>query len=97
MEQIQFISVSPSELLDIFAIRMQEIVEAEFKRNQQSQNQPTEKKFLTRNEACEFLGISFSGLHKWVKQEKLKIYKVNNKPYFERSELEALVLGKTPK
>lgn len=89
MQQVQIISVSLNELMEIFSQKMKQVLQEEFVRPINNQ----EKKYLTREEASDFLGLTYGGLHKWVKEGKVTIFKVGNKPYFDRSELESLILG----
>jgi hypothetical protein len=49
----------------------------------------TEKtEFLTRQETATFLKISLFCLHDWIKKGVLKPYKMGNRTYFERKEIE---------
>lgn len=44
---------------------------------------PEEKKeFLTREEACKMLNISYSGMHYWIKQGLLTPKKIGNRSFF---------------
>ena len=52
------------------------------------------KRFLTANEAAEFLSISISHLYKHTHQKAIRYYKPNGrKIYFKLSDLENFILG----
>lgn len=89
MKQVHLISITPNELIEVFTEKMKVLLHEELQRNQ-TPNVPV-KKFLTRAEACEFLGITFGGLHKWVREGKISAHKISNKPYYLRSDLEELI------
>ena len=44
--------------------------------------------FLTRKEVSELLKISLTTIHEWVKTGILKNYKMGNRTYFSRKEIE---------
>lgn len=46
---------------------------------------------IPRKEACEQLGITVVTCWTWAKQGKLKTYKIGNKVYLRRSELEEVI------
>lgn len=54
--------------------------------------QPIEpEEFLTRKETSKLLKISLVCLHDWCNKGILKHYKVGNRTYFNRSEIEAVI------
>tara|TARA_R110002072_G_scaffold72354_1_gene173007 strand:+ start:28452 stop:28697 length:246 start_codon:yes stop_codon:yes gene_type:complete len=56
---------------------------------EQNQTQtPTQNDLISPEEACELLGISPVTLHRWEKQNKLKVYGIGGKRYLKRSEIE---------
>jgi excisionase family DNA binding protein len=44
--------------------------------------------FLTRLETAKLLKISLTTIHEWSNQKILKVYKVGNRSYFSRKEIE---------
>ena len=47
-----------------------------------------EQDYLTRKEVAEKLSISLPTLHDWVNKNILKAYRMGNRVYFKRSEIE---------
>jgi excisionase family DNA binding protein len=89
MKQVHLISITPHELIEVFTEKMKTLLHEELQKNQI--HSLPEKKYLTRAEACEFLGITYGGLHKWVREGRISAQKISNKPYFLRTDLEALL------
>lgn len=85
MGNIQFISVSPEELVNLINENLKLYIEEYSKLI--SEPQEKGKEFLSRKETADFFGISLVCLHDWVNKEILKNYKVGNRTYFKRSEL----------
>ena len=64
-------------------------------------NQPTaplpvshlpEKALLKASEVCAIFQVSKPTLYDWVKQKKLKSFKVNSRRYFSRIDIESIIL-----
>lgn len=49
---------------------------------------PEKTEFFTRQETAAYLKISLFCLHDWVKKGILRPYKMGNKTFFERKEIE---------
>ena len=46
-----------------------------------------EKQFLTRQETCDYLGITPASLHNWISDGLIQPYYLKSKPFFKTSEL----------
>jgi len=51
---------------------------------------PTE--YITRNELAELLKCDLSTIHNWTKKGKLIPYGIDNRVYYKRAEIEAVLL-----
>lgn len=85
MNQINFIQTSPTELADLINEGLKNHVENLI--NQLSEQDKTEKEFLTRKEAADFFGVSLVTLHDWNKKGLIVPLKMGNRTYYKRSEL----------
>jgi excisionase family DNA binding protein len=47
-----------------------------------------EQQYLTRKEVAEKLSISLPTLHDWVKKNILKAYRIGNRVYFKKNEID---------
>ena len=88
MKKIQFIGVTPEQLLNALSEGLQSQLEG-FKEHFQPK-EPTE--YLTRKEVAQMLKINLSTLHHWVKAKKLKAYSISNRVYFKRTEVEQAII-----
>lgn len=53
--------------------------------------------FLTRMEVAKLLKISLTTVHEWVNTKILKAYKVGNRTYFSRKEIESTLFNSNTK
>jgi hypothetical protein len=53
--------------------------------------------FLTRNEVSSLLKISLTTVHEWSNTGILKMYKVGNRSYFSRKEIESTLFNSNTK
>ncbi|EAR11709.1 hypothetical protein PI23P_00855 [Polaribacter irgensii 23-P] len=49
--------------------------------------------FLTRMETAKLLKISLTTIHEWANTDILKMYKVGNRTYFSRKEIESTLFN----
>jgi len=56
-------------------------------------NHLPEKTLLNPSDVCEIFQVSKPTLYEWLKQKKLKSFKVMSRRYFLRAEIEALING----
>ncbi|MFC4412146.1 helix-turn-helix domain-containing protein [Kaistella carnis] len=88
MNHIQFIGVSPNDLIEKIKEQLIPAIKKELSEEFQPK-QPTE--YLTRSQVCEMLKIDLSTLHRWRKEGALKSYGIGNRVYFKRSEIDHLM------
>ncbi|MDE3183720.1 MAG: helix-turn-helix domain-containing protein [Bacteroidota bacterium] len=53
-----------------------------------------EKALLKVSDVCEIFQISKPTLYEWLKQEKLKSFKVKSRRYFNRADIDDLIAGR---
>ena len=46
---------------------------------------------LSKKQACCLLGVSYSTLWRWTRQNKIQAYGLNNRVYYKRSEIMAAI------
>lgn len=59
------------------------------------QEQPKESKYMTRQEVADLFGITLATVHQWTVNSILLAYRVSNRIYYKRSEIEATYQRKT--
>ncbi|WKK66510.1 helix-turn-helix domain-containing protein [Lutimonas zeaxanthinifaciens] len=84
MENIQFIGLTPTQLVDLIDDRNQHRLE-ELKRSY-CLKEPEE--YLTRDEVKKMLKVDLSTIHNWTKKGYLIHYGIGGRVYYKRSELE---------
>lgn len=76
--------ISPDELTE----KILNGVKLEMEKFKKEIESPEKTEFLSRQETATFLKISLFCVHDWVKKGILKPYKMGNKTFFERKEIE---------
>ena len=101
MEETPMLSpIAPSEFWKEINIIIEEVIDE--KSTQQKicppNNHLPEKTLLKPSDVCEIFQVSKPTLYEWLRQKKLKSFKVMSRRYFLRAEIEALISGpeKTP-
>ena len=54
-----------------------------------------QKALLKVSDVCEIFQISKPTLYEWLKQEKLKSFKIHSRRYFNRKDIDDLIAGRT--
>ena len=85
--------MAPAEFWKQIRTTIEEVVNE--KLNQQVVSIPVshlpEKALLKPSEVCAIFQVSKPTLYGWVKQKKLKSFKINSRRYFSRIDIEAIV------
>ena len=50
------------------------------------------EEYLTRSEAADMLKCDISTIHNWTKKNKLIAYKIGNRVYYKRSQIESVMI-----
>lgn len=88
MTQIQFVGMSPADLVAELEASLLPKLKAQLSAEFQPKN-PTE--YLTKNEACELLRVSQSTLWRWKKKGSLSAYSAEGKVLFKRAEIDGFI------
>lgn len=86
--------VTPTEFWKQIKMLMEEVVEQKLNHSSQkqlSQLYRQEKPLLKVAEVCEIFQISKPTLYEWMKEDKLKSFKVKSRRYFLRADIEAMI------
>jgi len=88
--------ITPSEFWKQIRITIEEVVTD--KLNQQK-NAPTnshlpEKALLKASDVCAIFQVSKPTLYEWLKQKKLKSFKIKSRRYFNRADIDDLIAGR---
>jgi excisionase family DNA binding protein len=90
---LQIEDLEASEILSRF-----DVLTKEFKALQnQLSNRQSPAENLTRQEVAAFFKISLPTVHEWTNKGILKSYKIANKVYFKRAEIEAALTQVKPR
>ncbi len=81
-EIIQIHNITSEDLKEIVKVAVKEVL------IETGENTPKEEKLITRIQAAEMLMISLPTLHVWVNNNILPAYRMGNRVYFKRSEIE---------
>ena len=88
--------ITPSEFWKQIKIIIENVI-AE-KLSQQKVPPPTthlpQKALLKVSDVCEIFQISKPTLYEWLKQEKLKSFKIHSRRYFNRTDIDDLIAGR---
>jgi excisionase family DNA binding protein len=86
--------VSPTEFWKQIKLMMEEVVDAKLSSSISTEKRAgdlPEKTLLKLAEVCTLFRVSKPTLYEWMKQEKLKSFKIRSRRYFSRVDIEALI------
>ena len=88
--------ITPSEFWKQIKIIIEDVIAEKLK--QQKFTSPNshlpEKALLKASDVCEIFQVSKPTLYQWLKQKKVKSFKVKSRRYFLRTDIENLISGK---
>ncbi len=91
MNTIQLIQITPQELMQLVSSAVNEQLR-ELKSLLKGQSSQVEvEEYLTRKEASKFLKTSLTTINEWQNQGIITHYKLGNKNFYKKSELEAKI------
>ncbi len=73
---------------------MEEVVEQKLNASMRKEAPPShlpEKALLKATEVCQIFQVSKPTLYEWMKQDKLKSFKIKSRRYFSRADIEAVI------
>jgi excisionase family DNA binding protein len=92
--------VAPSEFWKQIKVVIAEVVDARLAtmhvESPLSNNYMPEKTLLKATEVCEIFRVSKPTLYAWIRQNKLKSFKVRSRRYFSRADIEIIIRQNQP-
>ena len=86
--------VSPTEFWKQIKTMMEEVVEQKLNASARKELPPShlpERALLKAAEVCEIFRVSKPTLYEWMKQDRLKSFKIKSRRYFSRTDIEAVI------
>ena len=86
--------VSPTEFWKQIRVVLEEVIEKQIYAAQLSQRTTShipEKALLKATEVCQIFQVSKPTLYEWMKQDKIKSFKIKSRRYFVRTDIEAVI------
>ena len=87
-------AVSPTEFWKQIKTMMEEVVEQKLNASARKELPPShlpERALLKAAEVCEIFRVSKPTLYEWMKQDRLKSFKIKSRRYFSRADIEAVI------
>lgn len=86
--------LSPTEFWKQIKTMMEEVVEQKLNASARKELPPShlpERALLKAAEVCEIFRVSKPTLYEWMKQDRLKSFKIKSRRYFSRADIEAVI------
>ena len=90
--------ITPSEFWKQIRITIEEVVSEKLNEQKISSSNSLlpEKALLKASDVCAIFQVSKPTLYEWLKQKKLKSFKVKSRRYFSRQDIDAIIRGNDP-
>lgn len=92
--------VAPSEFWKQIKVVVSEVVDAKLATMQVeaplSNHDMPEKTLLKATEVCEIFRVSKPTLYAWIRQDKLRSFKIRSRRYFSRADIEQVIRQTQP-
>jgi excisionase family DNA binding protein len=90
--------IAPSEFWKQIKIIIEQVISEKLSQQKIS---PTnshlpEKALLRASDVCAIFQVSKPTLYEWLKQKKLKSFKIKSRRYFSREDIDAIIRGNDP-
>ena len=90
--------ITPSEFWKQIRIIIEQVISEKLSQQKIS---PTnshlpEKALLKASDVCAIFQVSKPTLYEWLKQKKLKSFKIKSRRYFSREDIDAIIRGNDP-
>ena len=87
--------ITPTEFWKQIRITIDEVVAERLSQKTSLQTIPhlPEKALLKATDVCKIFQVSRPTLYEWIKQKKLKSFKIKSRRYFSRTDIEAVING----
>lgn len=90
-EELIMFTCSPTEFLKKIRVMMEDVVEAKMNQATPIPEELSEKTLLRPSEVCTILRISRPTLYTFIKQGRLKSFKISAYRYFARTDIEEII------
>lgn len=92
MDEMQMLfPIAPSDFWKKMRVLMEEVVEAKMNQEPSIPAGLSEKTLLKPIEVCNIFRVSKATLYEWMKQGRLKSFKIRSRRYFARTDIEAII------
>lgn len=94
LETPMLFPVNPAEFLKKIRTLVEEVVEQKLNAMAVKESNPSllpEKPLLKASDVCRIFQVSKPTLYEWMKQGRLKSFKVRSRRYFSREEIQLLI------
>jgi excisionase family DNA binding protein len=87
--------ITPSEFWKQIRITIEEVVSEKLNEQKISPSNSLlpEKALLKASDVCAIFQVSKPTLYEWLKQKKLKSFKIKSRRYFSREDIDAIIRG----
>jgi len=87
--------ITPTEFWKQIRTTIDEVVAERLSQQTSLQTNPhlPEKALLKATDVCKIFQVSRPTLYEWLKQNKLKSFKIKSRRYFNRADIEAVING----
>ena len=87
--------ITPTEFWKQIRTTIDEVVAERLSKQTSLQTNPhlPEKALLKATDVCKIFQVSRPTLYEWMKQKKLKSFKIKSRRYFSRSDIEVMING----
>jgi excisionase family DNA binding protein len=88
--------ITPTEFWKQIRTAIDEVITEKLSQQSSLQTNPhlPEKALLKATDVCKIFQVSRPTLYEWLKQKKLKSFKIKSRRYFSRADIEAVINGK---
>lgn len=95
-DKIILYSIEPQELYQMLRSIVEEVIESKITKSYSIPDSLSDKTLLKPEEVCKIFRISKSTLYVWIKQGRLKSFRVRSRRYFSREDIQKLILRREP-
>jgi|SRR5664279_1248463 len=87
--------ITPSEFWKQIRIIIEQVISDKLSQQKISPTNPhlPEKALLKASDVCAIFQVSKPTLYEWLKQKKLKSFKIKSRRYFSREDIDAVIRG----
>ncbi len=90
--------ITPSEFWKQIRIIIEQVIAEKLSQQKisQSNSHLPKKALLKASDVCAIFQVSKPTLYEWLKQKKLKSFKIKSRRYFSREDIDAIIRGNDP-